>query len=97
MRHEDRVGRHGGDEFLCLLAPLHEQHHIAMIAVKILAAIKTPCEVTGRDGLVTVWVGGIIGISVFPKDGANAAELIRLADEAMYVAKGNKSGFSFAQ
>jgi diguanylate cyclase len=96
-RHEDTVSRYGGDEFLCLLTPLHEQKHIAMIAAKILAAIQAPCEVCGRDGLVNLWVGGSIGISVFPKDGANAAELIRRADEAMYVAKGNKSGFAFAQ
>jgi predicted signal transduction protein with EAL and GGDEF domain len=41
-------------------------------------------------------VGGSIGISVFPKDGADAAELIQRADDAMYVAKQNKSGFAFA-
>jgi GGDEF domain-containing protein len=38
-----------------------------------------------------------IGISVFPRDGATVTELIRRADEAMYVAKGDKSGFAFAQ
>ncbi len=97
MRREDTVSRVGGDEFLCLLTPLQEQHHIATIAVKILAAIKTPCDVAGRDGLVSVAVGGSIGISLFPKDGANVAELIRRADEAMYVAKTSKSGFAFAK
>jgi len=95
-RHDDTVSRHGGDEFLCMLTPLHEQQHIAMIAVKLLAAIKTPCEVSGRNGPVSVCVGGTIGISVFPKDGATASELIQRADEAMYVAKGNRSGFAFA-
>ncbi len=97
MRHEDTVSRHSGDEFLCLLTPLHEQKHIAMIAAKILAAIQAPCEVCGRDGPVNLWVGGSIGIAVFPKDGASATELIGRADEAMYVAKVNKSGFAFAQ
>lgn len=96
-RQEDTVSRYGGDEFLCLLTPLHEQKHIAMIATKILAAIQAPCEVCGQGGLVDLWVGGSIGISVFPKDGASAAELIRRADAAMYVAKENKSGFAFAQ
>jgi diguanylate cyclase (GGDEF)-like protein len=95
-RHEDTVSRHGGDEFLCLVTPLHEQSHIARIATKILAAIKMPCEVSGRDGLVNLRVSGSIGISVFPKDGASADELIRRADDAMYVAKANKSGFAFA-
>ena len=95
-RHEDTVSRYGGDEFLCLLTPLHEQKHIAMIATKLLAAIKAPCEVSGRTGLVELWVGASIGIAVFPKDGASAAELILRADEAMYVAKQNKLGFAFA-
>ena len=95
-RHEDTVSRHGGDEFLCLIAPLHEQEHIAMIAAKILAAIRAPCDVSGRDGVVNLQVSGSIGISAFPKDGSSAAELIRRADNAMYVAKENKSGFAFA-
>ena len=96
-RHEDTVSRYGGDEFLCLLTPLHEQKHIAMIAAKILAAIHAPCEVFGLDGPVHLQVASSIGISVFPKDGASSGELIRRADEAMYVAKKNKSGFAFAQ
>jgi len=96
-RREDTVSRYGGDEFLCILTPLREHEHIAMIAAKLLAAIQAPCEVRGRDGFVNLWVGGSIGISVFPKDGVSAAELIPRADKAMYVAKENKSGFAFAQ
>jgi diguanylate cyclase (GGDEF)-like protein/PAS domain S-box-containing protein len=96
-RHEDTVSRYGGDEFLCLLTPLREQKHIEMIAAKILAAVQAPCEVGGRDGLLNLRVGCSIGIAVFPKDGASAAELIRHADAAMYVAKENKSGFAFAR
>ena len=96
-RHEDTVSRHGGDEFICLLTPLHEQKHTEMIAAKILAAVQTPCEVGGLDGPVSLRVGCSIGIAMFPKDGASAAELIRHADAAMYVAKETKSGFAFAQ
>jgi diguanylate cyclase (GGDEF)-like protein/PAS domain S-box-containing protein len=95
-RHEDTISRYGGDEFICLLTPLHEQKHIAMIAAKILAAVQAPCEVGGRDGLVNLCVGCSIGIAVFPKDGASAAELIRRADAAMYAAKETRSGFAFA-
>jgi diguanylate cyclase (GGDEF)-like protein/PAS domain S-box-containing protein len=96
-RNDDTVSRYGGDEFLCLLTPLHEQKHIEMIAAKIFAAVQTPCEVGGPDGLISLCVGCSIGISVFPKDGASAAELIRHADAAMYLAKETKSGFAFAQ
>jgi GGDEF domain-containing protein len=68
-----------------------------MIAAKIMAAVQTPCEVGGRDGPINLLVGCSIGIAIFPKDGASAAELIRHADAAMYVAKENKSGFAFAR
>jgi diguanylate cyclase (GGDEF)-like protein len=95
-RHEDTISRYGGDEFLCLLTPLHAPQHIAMIAAKVLAAIKAPCEVSGRAGLIELCVSASIGISVFPQHGASPAELIRRADEAMYVAKQNKLGFAFA-
>jgi diguanylate cyclase (GGDEF)-like protein len=96
-RDEDTVSRFGGDEFLCLLTPLHEEKHIGMIATKILAAIQVPCDVPGRVGSIALSVRGSIGISVFPRDGTSPAELVRRADEAMYVAKENKSGFAFAQ
>jgi diguanylate cyclase (GGDEF)-like protein len=96
-RQGDSVSRYGGDEFLCLLTPLHERAQIVTIAAKLLAAIQAPCEVSGRDGPVKLRVSGSIGISVFPDDATSATELIRRADAAMYVAKEKKTGFAFAQ
>jgi diguanylate cyclase (GGDEF)-like protein len=96
-RSEDTVSRYGGDEFLYLLTPLHEQKDIAMIAAKILKAIQAPCDVRVRDLIINPTLEASIGISVFPKDGATAAALIKRADEAMYEAKENKSGFAFAR
>jgi diguanylate cyclase len=95
-RNDDTVGRYGGDEFLYLLTPLHEQKDIAMIAAKILKAIQAPCDVRVGDVVVNRCLEASIGISVFPKDGDSAAELIKRADEAMYEAKENKTGFAFA-
>jgi len=96
-RNEDTVSRYGGDEFLYLLTPLHEEKDIAMIAAKILNAIQAPCDVRVGDVIVNPCIKASIGISVFPKDGATAAALIERADKAMYGAKENKSGFAFAQ
>jgi diguanylate cyclase (GGDEF)-like protein len=96
-RNDDTVSRYGGDEFLYLLTPLHEQKDIAMIAAKILKAIQAPCGVRVGDVIVNPCLEASIGISVYPKDGASAAALITRADEAMYGAKENKSGFAFAQ
>jgi diguanylate cyclase (GGDEF)-like protein len=96
-RNDDTVSRYGGDEFLYLLTPLHEQKDIAMIAAKILKAIQAPCDVRVGDAIVKPTLEASIGISVFPKDGVSAAALIKRADEAMYGAKESKSGFAFAQ
>jgi diguanylate cyclase (GGDEF)-like protein len=96
-RNDDTVSRYGGDEFLYLLTPLHDQKDIAMIAAKILKAIQAPCDVRVGDVIVNLCLEASIGISVFPNDGASAAALIKRADEAMYGAKENKSGFAFAQ
>lgn len=96
-RDDDTVSRYGGDEFLYLLSPVHEQKDIAMIAAKILKAIHAQCDLRVGDVTVNPCLEASIGISVFPKDGASAAALINRADEAMFGAKENKSGFAFAQ
>jgi diguanylate cyclase (GGDEF)-like protein len=96
-RESDTVSRYGGDEFLCLLTHLPEQNDIAMIAAKLIAAIRAPCDVNVRDVIVNPCLGASIGISVYPRDGATASALIKSADDAMYGAKENKSGYAFAQ
>jgi len=96
-RNADTISRFGGDEFLCVLTSIHEEHEIAMIAAKILKAIQAPCDLHVGDDIINPRLEASIGISVFPKDGASAAVLINRADEAMYAAKESKSGFAFAQ
>jgi diguanylate cyclase len=96
-RNEDTISRYGGDEFLCLLNPLHEQDDIGIIAAKIVKAIQAPCDVHVGDVIVNLCVQASIGISVFPKDGDSADALIARADDAMYRAKEGKSGVAFAQ
>jgi len=95
-REDDTVSRYGGDEFLYLVTQIHEQKDIAMIAAKILKTILAPCNVRVRDVIVNPTLEASIGISIFPKDGATAHELIKSADEAMYRAKESKSGYAFA-
>lgn len=92
MRADDTVSRHGGDEFLYLLMEVQNKEDIVAIAQKIMTAIKTPCEVEN----LSLVVQSSIGISVFPDNGDTAEVLIRSADKAMYAAKVNKLGFSFA-
>ena len=96
-REEDTVGRRSGDEFLYLLSQIHEQKDIVMIAQKILKAIQAPCESVLFGSSAQASIKASMGIAIFPKHGVTAPALIHSADEAMYRAKQNKSGFEFAR
>ncbi len=91
-REDDTVSRYGGDEFLYLLMSIDDDTHVLQIAEKVAAAIQKPCSLTVGE----VVVKSSIGISIFPKDGNSAAELIESADKAMYQAKRAKVDYVFA-
>ncbi len=93
LRDGDTLGRLGGDEFVLLSAPLQERKDAAVIARNILKALAEPfCLSNGAE----VFIGGSIGISLFPDDGASVAEMTRNADAAMYLAKeSGRNQFSF--
>ena len=91
-REDDTVSRYGGDEFLYLLMSIDDDKHVLQIAEKIAAAIQKPCALTVGE----VVVKSSIGISIFPKDGSTAADLIESADKAMYQAKRAKVDYVFA-
>lgn len=95
-RNDDTISRYGGDELLYLLTQLHDQADITMIAAKILEAIRAPLEIRAGDVVVIFRLEASIGMSMYPAHGVTASALIKRADEAMYVAKENKSGFAFA-
>ncbi len=83
LRETDVVARWGGDEFVIGLLDIHGQGDAEYVAAKLLAAIRQPFSAAGRQ----VSVGVSIGMSVFPRDGADLSTLIRRADIAMYRAK----------
>jgi diguanylate cyclase (GGDEF)-like protein/PAS domain S-box-containing protein len=83
VRTSDTVSRHGGDEFVILLANERRSHDAALAAEKILLALSMPFLIDGQQ----LHTSTSIGISVFPLDGMDAAALIKNADTAMYHAK----------
>jgi len=83
VRVRDVVGRLGGDEYALLLPALEQPEHAGSVAAKILGAFGRPFDIGGRELFVTPSVG----ITLFPADGADAGELLRNADAAMYRAK----------
>lgn len=83
IRDSDTVARVGGDEFILVLDNIGSDESAAQVANKIIAVLSEPFELKGQQ----CRVGGSIGIALFP-DGAEYAEnLVKQADEAMYLAK----------
>ncbi|MBF0628949.1 MAG: EAL domain-containing protein [Magnetococcales bacterium] len=88
LRQSDTVSRLGGDEFALLLEALDEVADAERVAEKLLAELNAPIVLADRD----VFVGGSIGISLFPDDGTSVEELLMHADTAMYQAKAEGKG-----
>ena len=95
-REDDTVCRHGGDEFLYILMETESEQDIAIVAEKIIKVVQEPCDIRVRDISVSLSINPSIGISIFPKDGTTSDALLDVADKAMYRAKHNKYGYSFA-
>ena len=83
LRAVDTFARVGGDEFVLILGELANRNSALMVARNILEAINKPVEVEHY----TFDVSASIGISIFPDDGLDPAQLRRSADAAMYRAK----------
>lgn len=82
LRPQDHLGRLGGDEFLAVILDA-DRVVLAHLAERMIHAISQPYTLWGPDIGVTV----SIGISRFPEDGRSSEELMKHADQAMYVAK----------
>ncbi len=83
LRKEDTVARLGGDEFAVVLPGILRAEDAGISARKLLESLSSPMMVNGRELFVTV----SIGISIYPRDGADEQALLKNADTAMYQAK----------
>jgi len=83
VRTEDVVVRMGGDEFIVVLKSVRSSEQVNETAGRINEALSVPVPVDGRPLVTTV----SIGVSLYPRDGANMGELLRHSDTAMYQAK----------
>jgi diguanylate cyclase (GGDEF)-like protein len=80
VRAGDTVARFGGDEFIVLLDSVTGAEDAARVAAKVLDAVQSPFRLDGHEVAVTASVG----VSVYPRDGTSADELVKSADAAMY-------------
>ncbi len=83
VRESDTVARMGGDEFTVILCNVRTPDSIKRVANNIVEAIARPFVLNGKECLVSV----SIGISLHPDNGETAAQLVKIADAAMYLAK----------
>jgi len=84
VRPHDLVARLGGDEFAILVTEDDDGTVAAEVAERVLDALRAPFIVSGQVLAVTVSVG----VAQRRRETADAAELLRQADFAMYMAKG---------
>ncbi|WP_312633609.1 cyclic di-GMP phosphodiesterase [Pseudescherichia sp.] len=81
------LARLGGDEFI-VLATKTSQSALEAMASRILTRLHQPF----RIGLIEVYSGCSLGISLAPQHGKDRETVIRNADTAMYTAKENGRG-----
>jgi len=83
----ETLARLGGDDFV-LVQSIRNTEEAAGVAQRILGVLARPFSVEGR----TLNVSASIGISVYPNDARDFAELLRNADAAKYHAKESGRG-----
>jgi len=92
LRAADTLARLGGDEFVLLIENVVDPGEVARVAEKMLDLLREPRLMAGHS----LYVTASIGISLYPADGASAAELLQHADSAMYRAKKmGRNGYQF--
>jgi diguanylate cyclase (GGDEF)-like protein/PAS domain S-box-containing protein len=83
IRESDTVARMGGDEFAVVLVDVREESDAAIVAEKIIDALRLPFVVGDHE----VFVGASIGITLYRPGHGDRDVLLEKADVAMYHAK----------
>lgn len=83
VRGVDTVARMGDDDFAVVLFGLEREDEVMEAVRRIRAAMAAPHACDGTELRIT----GTIGAALFPRDGADAAALLKSADIALYQAK----------
>ncbi|MFK7999614.1 MAG: diguanylate cyclase [Polyangiales bacterium] len=85
VREYDMVARLGGDEFIFLLDDLQSPAAAMPIVRRMLKEVALPIQVASG---VEVQPGASFGVSAYPAAGRTLSDLRRVADSALYQAKG---------
>jgi diguanylate cyclase (GGDEF)-like protein len=83
VRRGDLLARMGGDEFMMVVNGVIDDQVAMNVAERLRSALRSPFFVAHHELVITA----SMGISIYPKDGADVSALRRNADAAMYEAK----------
>ncbi|MBU2876993.1 EAL domain-containing protein [Aliiglaciecola lipolytica] len=83
LREGDTLARIGGDEFIAVMVDLQKFEDTELILKRLLKAASDPVNV----GDALMQVSASIGVTLYPHDNVDSDQLIRHADQAMYIAK----------
>ena len=83
VRKSDTVVRFGGDEFVLLLTAIHNTSEATFVADKVLKLMQADFQLS----VGKINIGCCIGVSMYPNDGVNDTDLLKVADTLMYQAK----------
>jgi diguanylate cyclase (GGDEF)-like protein len=84
----DFIARIGGDEFAVVQTDVVKPEQCSLLALRIVEQISEPYDIDGRH----IVIGTSIGIAIAPGDGTNPDVLLKNADMALYLAKGEGRG-----
>ena len=92
VRQGDLVARLGGDEFAIIQANVRDTDSSEVLAGRIVESIGKHYEINGHR----VEISTRIGITMAPRDGSDADQLMKNADLALYRTKADgRNGYSF--
>ena len=83
VRREDLVARLGGDEFAVITTEAADLETLERFSERLIAVLRAPYSISGH----TLLIGASIGIAVVDRSNADAADIMRRADVALYRAK----------
>jgi diguanylate cyclase (GGDEF)-like protein len=83
IRQTDMVARFGGDEFAILLDAIQDSSDAMRVAEKVQQVISAPFKLSSHEAITTASIGVALSTSGY----AEAEDIIRDADTAMYRAK----------
>jgi diguanylate cyclase (GGDEF)-like protein/PAS domain S-box-containing protein len=85
LRDMDTLARIGGDEFVAVLANIDSTQDCIQLVERVLFACAESVHIQGQELKTTA----SIGVTIYPQDDAEADQLMRHADQAMFEAKQN--------